>query len=106
MEAGFKVRAEVVKVRRNCPLGHKVGDAWEFGAATPGGLCIYAFLAFSPAWSALQAGGSFSWEEDPDAAHFSCPDDGEVVFRLRRLRAEGEEEGEVLDQPGDNPEKE
>ena len=27
MEAGFKVRAEVVKVRRHCPLGHKVGDA-------------------------------------------------------------------------------
>lgn len=102
MEAGYKVRAEVVKVRRHCPLGHKVGDAWEFGAATPGGLCIYAFLAFSPAWSALQAGGSFSWEEDPDAAHFSCPDDGEVVFRLRRL-PQGEGKGEVLDRSAEKP---
>jgi uncharacterized repeat protein (TIGR04076 family) len=102
MEAGFKVRAEVVKVRRHCPLGHKVGDAWEFGAATPPGLCIYAFLAFSPAWSALQSGGRFSWEEDPDAAHFACPDEGEVVFRLRRLP---QEEGEMLDSPTDVPDE-
>ena len=90
-EEGFKVRAEVVKLRRHCPLGHKVGDAWEIGETTPQGLCIYAFLAFAPAWSALRTGGSYSWEEDPDVAHFSCPDDGEVVFELRRIREEREE---------------
>lgn len=91
MEEGYKVRAEVVKVRRHCPLGHKVGDAWEIGEKTPEGLCIYAFLAFSPAWSALRAGGRFGWEEDPDAVHFACPDQGEVVFELRRSPEQGEE---------------
>jgi uncharacterized repeat protein (TIGR04076 family) len=91
MEEGYKVRAEVVKVRRHCPLDHKVGDAWEIGEKTPEGLCIYAFLAFSPAWSALRTGGRFGWEEDPDAVHFACPDQGEVVFELRRIPEQEEE---------------
>ncbi|MBI2359658.1 MAG: TIGR04076 family protein [Deltaproteobacteria bacterium] len=86
MEEGHKVRAEVVKVRHQCPLGHKVGDAWEIEEKTPEGLCIYAFLAFAPAWSALRTGGKFSWEEDGEAVHFACPDEGEVVFELRRVR--------------------
>ena len=97
MEEGFKIRAEVVKVRRHCPLGHKVGDAWEFGEKTPEGLCIYAFLAFSPAWSALRTGGRFSWEEDSEAAHFACPDEGEVVFELRRVQEQGNEMAEPAD---------
>lgn len=91
MDEGFKVRAEVAKVRRHCPLGHKVGDAWEIGATTPEGLCIYAFLAFAPAWSALRSGGRVSWEEDADAAQFACPDHGEVVFELRRVQEPAEE---------------
>ncbi len=84
MDEGFKVRAEVVKVRRHCPLGHKVGDSWDIGATTPEGLCIYAFLSFAPGWSALHTGGRIVWEENPDAAQFACPDHGEVVFELRR----------------------
>jgi uncharacterized repeat protein (TIGR04076 family) len=97
----FKVRAEVKKVRRHCPLEHKVGDAWEIDETTPEGLCIYAFLAFSPAWSTLRSGGRFAWEEDPDAASFACPDHGEVVFELRRLREEEEEKPEANeDKPG------
>ncbi len=91
MDEGFKVRAEVVKVRRHCPLGHKVGDAWEIGATTPQGLCIYAFLAFAPAWSAFHTGGRVVWEEDADVAQFSCPDHGEVVFELRRAQEVSEE---------------
>ena len=102
MEEGFKVRAEVVKVRRHCPLGHKVGDAWEIGEKTPEGLCIYAFLAFSPGWSALRTGGRFSWETDADAAHFACPDQGEVVFELRRIQEPGEEMAEA---PEERPSK-
>ena len=86
MDEGFKVRAEVVKVRRHCPLAHKVGDAWEIGETTPAGLCIYAFLAFAPAWSALHTGGRFSWDDDPDATQFAYPDHGEVVFELRRIQ--------------------
>lgn len=102
MDEGFKVRAEVVKVRRHCPLGHKVGDKWEIGETTPEGICIYAFLAFAPAWSALRGGGRYSWEEDPNAAHFACPDQGEVVFELRRIQEEGE--GKVEAQ-GEGPRK-
>ena len=45
MDEGFKVRAEVVKVRRHCPLGHKVGAAWEIGETTPKG---FASMLFSP----------------------------------------------------------
>src|SRR3990172_1745929 len=102
MEEGFKFRAEVVKVRHHCPLGHKVGDAWEIGEKTPEGLCIYAFLAFSPAWSALRTGGRFSWTEEPDAVDFACPDHGEVVFQLCRIRVQGEEMPEA---PEEKPNK-
>lgn len=101
-DEGFKVRAEVVKVRRHCPLGHRVGDAWEIGEKTPEGLCIYALLAFSPAWSALRTGGQFSWAEDPDAVHFACPDQGEVVFELRRIQ---EQEQESAEAPGEGPDE-
>lgn len=101
MEEGFKVRAEVVKVRRHCPLEHKVGDAWEIGETTPAGLCIYAFLAFAPAWSALRTGGRFSWEEDADATQFACPDHGEVVFELRRMQEKSTEE--VVEVQGEEP---
>jgi uncharacterized repeat protein (TIGR04076 family) len=100
MEEGFTVQAQVVKVRRHCPLGHKVGDSWEIGARTPEGLCVYAFLAFSPAWSALRTGGHFPWMEDPDVVRFACPDQGEVVFELRRVRKE--EAGEAREEcPGE-----
>lgn len=85
IEHGARVQVEVVGVRRRCSVGHRVGDRWEMGEKTPEGLCIYAFLAMAPAWSALRNGGTFAWEEDPDVAHFSCPDQGEVVFRLRRV---------------------
>lgn len=91
MRGGFKVRAEVVKVRRHCPLEHRVGDAWEIGESTPAGLCIYAFLAFAPGWSALRNGGRISWEEGSDAPQFACPDHGEVVFELSRVQAPAEE---------------
>ena len=57
-------------------FGHKVGDAWEIREKTPEGLCPYAFLAFSPAWSALRTGGRFSWEVDADAHTSPAPDPG------------------------------
>ncbi|MBI4494404.1 MAG: TIGR04076 family protein [Chloroflexi bacterium] len=85
MDEGPKVQIRVARVRRRCPLGHKVGDSWEMGATTPEGICMYAFLAIAPAWSALRTGGRFGWEEDPDVVHFACPDQGEVVFELRRV---------------------
>jgi uncharacterized repeat protein (TIGR04076 family) len=105
MDEGFKVRAEVVGVRRHCSLGHKVGDAWEIGATTPEGLCVYAFLAFAPAWSALRSGGRVSWEEDADAAQFACPDHGEVVFELRRTQAPAAEVGEAPREKASEPNK-
>lgn len=102
MDEGYKVRAEVVKVRRHCPLAHKVGDAWEIGETTPEGLCIFAFLAFAPAWSTLRTGGRFSWSEDPNAAEFGCPDQGEVVFKLQRIkkkRSRRKKKNQAMDDP-------
>src|SRR3972149_1973129 len=101
MEEGFRVRGQAVKVRRHCPLEHKVGDAWEIGETTPAGLCIYAFLAFAPAWSALHTGGRFSWEEDADATQFDCPDNGGVVVELRRMQEKPTED--VVEVQGEKP---
>jgi uncharacterized repeat protein (TIGR04076 family) len=98
MEEGFKVRAEVVKVRRHCPLEHKVGDAWEIGETTPAGLCIYAFLAFAPAWSALRTGGRFSWEED-GRPRLLVPITAKS-FELRQLQEPVEEVVESQGAPG------
>jgi uncharacterized repeat protein (TIGR04076 family) len=79
--------ATVVSQSGQCESGHRVGDRFVIGQATPPGLCSWAFYSLYPFAQVLQFGGSFPWEPDADVARVACPDpDNPVVFELRRVR--------------------
>ena len=83
-----KVMARVISQKGTCVAGHKVGNEFPVGETTPAGVCSFAYCAVFPFAMALQAGGTLSWEKDPDKAVVACPDaDSPVVFELRRIRA-------------------
>ncbi|MGE5588017.1 MAG: TIGR04076 family protein [Clostridia bacterium] len=71
----------------SCALGHKVGDKFYIrNGASPSGLCMTAMAALIPAISVLMVGGSFPWEDDPDASCRACQDRrNPVTFEVRRL---------------------
>lgn len=70
-----------------CPLGYKVGDAFYVrNGVSPAGLCMTAMAALIPAISVLLVGGSFPWENDPDATCRTCQDKrNAVTFEVRRI---------------------
>ncbi len=77
--------AVVISQKGTCAAGHRVGDKFIIGQKTPAGLCSWAFSTLFPFAEALEFGGSFPWEKDPDKATVACPDpENPVVFELRR----------------------
>ena len=77
--------AKVISQKGTCAAGHKAGDNFTIGQKTPPGLCSWAFNSLFPFAEALQFGGSFPWEKDPDKATVACPDpENPVVWELRR----------------------
>ena len=86
MTKQYKVVARIVSQKGICSLGHKVGDEFVIGDYTPAGMCSWAFYTLFPFATALQFGGSFPWESDPDKAVVACPDSAnQTVFELRRI---------------------
>jgi len=78
------VIAKVISQRGTCEAGHRVGDEFVIGQKTPPGLCSWAFYTLFPFAEALQFGGSFPWEENPNKATVACPDPANpVIFELR-----------------------
>jgi uncharacterized repeat protein (TIGR04076 family) len=106
----YDVRATVISIERPCALGHQVGDTWELGEFTPGGMCVWAYSALLPRIEALYFGATYPWQDDPDEIMVACPDHlSEVVFRLERRPvgewpdAPVESTLEVTAKPGTNP---
>ncbi len=81
----YTVNIKLVSNQNPCHLGHKIGDEWTFDYLTPPGMCSMAFNALYPVAQALQVGGTFPWQDDPDVITIACPD-GDVnnIFELRR----------------------
>lgn len=78
------VRVEAV--RGKCPRGHQPGQEWEIKLKTPEGICLSAFDAIFPTIRALQSGGTFPWQKDPDEASVGCIDPiNQVTFQIKRL---------------------
>jgi len=76
----------VTSQRGHCACGHKVGDEFELTELVPSGMCSWAFVSLFPFASAIQSGGSFPWEKQPERASAACPDaDNPVVFEVRRV---------------------
>lgn len=83
----FKVTGRVISQKGTCEAGMRVGDEFPVGGNTPANVCSFAYWAVLPFAVALQTGGSFPWEKDPDRATVACPDaDNPVVIELRRVR--------------------
>ena len=83
----IKMVACVVSQKGTCEAGHKVGDEFNVSGLTPSGMCPFAFYTMFPFLVALQYGGTFPWEKDPDKSSVACPDAvNPVVFELRRTR--------------------
>ncbi len=79
------VIARVISQKGTCTAGHRVGQEFVIGQATPPKLCSWAFYSLFPFAQVLQFGGSFPWEQDKNKAVVACPDsDNPVVFELRR----------------------
>ena len=86
MAEQFEVVARVISQKGSCEAGHRVGDEFPIGNSTPAGMCSWAFYTLFPFASALQFGGSFPWEDDPDKVTVACPDSANpVAFELRRI---------------------
>jgi len=87
MAEQYEVKAKVISQKGTCEAGHKVGDEYDVGGATPAGMCPFAYFGMFPSVAVLQFGGSFPWEEDPDKTTVACQDAANpVVFELRRVR--------------------
>jgi len=87
MAEWYRVKAKVINQKGTCEAGQKVGDEFIIGNTLPAGMCAWAFYTIFPFVTALQAGGTFPWEEDKDTAVVACPDpQNPVVFELKRVR--------------------
>jgi uncharacterized repeat protein (TIGR04076 family) len=87
MSEWYQVKARVISQKGTCNAGHKVGDEFLIGDTLPAGMCSWAFYSLFPFVSALQSGGTFPWEKDPDKTTVACPDaESLVVFELTRIK--------------------
>ncbi len=85
-----KMIIEVVKSKGKCTFGYKVGDKWEtVGLKCIPGFCGAAFHCAFPALFALNFGAKFFFMENPDSIDtVTCPDGGNIVFKVTRIEQE------------------
>lgn len=88
-----KMIIEVVKAKGKCAFDYKVGDKWETqGLKCIPGFCGAAFNAAFPVFFALNFGAEFFFRDNPDSIDtVSCPDGGNIVFKVTRLKNDGQE---------------
>ena len=81
----FRIKITVESVAGKCVLGHEPGMEFVTEGTTPEGICLTAFNSLNPAIQTLMFGGSFPWEEDPNAAHIGCSDHiNTTVFKIEK----------------------
>jgi uncharacterized repeat protein (TIGR04076 family) len=83
----YEVKITNIGGRKPCHFGTEPGTVWNTSEGLPGKMCPFAYNSFFPFIVALQTGGTFPWQEDPDVIRVCCPDP-EVgnIFELRRIR--------------------
>ena len=87
-----KMTIEVVKAKGRCTYGYKIGDKFETtGLKCIPGFCGAAFHTAFPALFALNFGAKFFFMDDPDGIDtVTCPDGGNIVFRVSRSQEKKE----------------
>ena len=85
-----KIEVEVVKVNKECTIGHKVGDKIIFENDTiDGRLCHTAMYCMLPKIFAMKYEAKFPWcAENPNSDSHSCPNKGNVTFNITRKELE------------------
>jgi uncharacterized repeat protein (TIGR04076 family) len=78
----FTVTVQAVK--QGCNVGHSRGDRWEFSRSTPAGICSSAFHTMYPVLRGLSMTSGLYDGPAADGTLVSCPDGGEVTFRIER----------------------
>ena len=83
-----KMTIEVVKAKGKCTFGYKMGDKWEtVGLKCIPGFCGAAFHTAFPALFALNFGAKFFFMKDHNSIDtVTCPDGGNIVFKVTRLK--------------------
>lgn len=72
-----------------CSAGHREGDEWILGFRAPESVCPSAWKNIYASALLLQCGGTFPWQQDPDAMIVSCPDPNVLnQFEIRRTPLE------------------
>ena len=84
-----KMVIEVVKAGK-CTFNYKVGDKWETeGLKCIPGFCGAAFHTAFPALFALNFGAKFFFMDNPDSIDtVTCPDGGNIIFKVTRIEEE------------------
>ena len=79
---------EVVDSKGKCAYQYKLGDKFEVkGLKCPEGFCGAAYHCAFPALFALNFGAKFFFMDDPDGINtVTCPDGGNIVFKVSRKK--------------------
>ena len=82
-----KMIISVEEVSGHCFYEYKVGDEIEVtGLRTPGGFCGAAYHTIFPVLFALNFGAKYPFMEDQNSLNtVTCPDGGNVRFKVRRV---------------------
>ncbi|MBM3244134.1 MAG: TIGR04076 family protein, partial [Candidatus Omnitrophica bacterium] len=85
-----KMIIEVVKAKGKCAFGYKVGDKWETqGLKCIPGFCGAAFHTAFPALFALNFNAGFFFMEKTNSIDtVTCPDGGNIIFKVTRVEEE------------------
>lgn len=80
----FKVTVE--KISGKCNANYVQGQEFIFnGMGTPENFCGGAYHVMFPAIFAMKFGAVFPFEKEPGVAHSTCPDNGYVTFKIKRM---------------------
>ncbi|MFA6281901.1 MAG: 2-dehydropantoate 2-reductase [Candidatus Omnitrophota bacterium] len=79
---------EVVQAKGKCAYQYKLGDKFEVkGLKCPQSFCGAAYHCAFPALFALNFGAKFFFMDDPDGINtVTCPDGGNIVFKVSRKK--------------------
>ena len=76
----------VHEVRGECSYKYQKGDQFEFtGLKTIEGFCGAAYHAMFPVIFALNFNASSPFAKEKDTMYTTCPDDGKIVFQIRKV---------------------
>lgn len=78
----YRVIYTVSGIRGKCPVGHKVGEEFEFNIWDREELCPASFHSVFPFLLLRNQGISFQWKDDGKVCEVSCPDCQGTVYQL------------------------